>query len=362
MILGFFLNACILIAFISIAYIFLKDKQVKNITAISMQIIIGFIAGLLGIILMLYGVSFQNNTIHIDFRYIPILLTAIFCDFIPTIVAAIIIGLFRAIYFGISEASIIALITSLAAGLGFNLICNRLTTRKSKWIYSSIYLFLLGIFVFRLATDTTALFFEIIAFFLIGYTCVIFAVYLYSEYLCETIRQNNQLKNDAAKDFLTGLNNTRQFDLVFHNITQQTIKKDESLTLLYIDIDYFKTINDTYGHNVGDKILISLAKILTDTVRDFDVVSRNGGEEFSILLLDCSPEHALRIAERLRKKVEAHDFILSDEITLNITISIGVASFPLIENNIENLLKDADIALYKAKESGRNTVVLYSGV
>jgi len=102
-----------------------------------------------------------------------------------------------------------------------------------------------------------------------------------------------------------------------------------------------------------------LAEILIDTVRVFDVVSRNGGEEFSILLLDCPSSHAIEIAERLRKKVETHKFNISDKVNLNVTISIGVSTYQDTTNKIDNLLEDADKALYEAKRTGRNKVVLY---
>ncbi len=102
-----------------------------------------------------------------------------------------------------------------------------------------------------------------------------------------------------------------------------------------------------------------MAEILTDTVRVFDIVSRNGGEEFSVLLLDCSTSHAIEIAERLRNKVETHEFNISDKVNLSITISIGVSTYPDTTNNIDNLLEDADKALYEAKRTGRNKVVLY---
>ena len=89
------------------------------------------------------------------------------------------------------------------------------------------------------------------------------------------------------------------------------------------------------------------------------MVSRNGGEEFSILLLDCSSSHAIEIAERLRRKVETHKFNISDKVNLSITISIGVSTYPDTTNKINDLLEHADKALYEAKRTGRNKVVLY---
>ena len=107
-------------------------------------------------------------------------------------------------------------------------------------------------------------------------------------------------------------------------------------------------------------MLKELAQILIDTCRIYDVVSRNGGEEFSILLLDCSADKALQIAERVRKNVEKYSFKITEKIVVSITISIGIASYPEKIENINFLSENADKALYQAKRAGRNQVVLYN--
>lgn len=358
MILEFFLNACILITFISISHLFLKDKDITNNPSITLKIIIGLSSGVLGIILMLYSVHVTSNII-IDFRYIPILLTAIFCGFLPTIIASIAIGAFRVLYFGVSEPSIIAFIVALIIGIGFSIICSRKSSRKSKWVFSIIYFFFIFSIALLIVLGVSITFFKIITIYCIANICVSWTIFIYTEYLCESVKLNRKLKNEATKDFLTGLNNVRQFDTSFNSISQLTLRKEENLSLLFVDIDFFKKINDTYGHNQGDIVLKGLAEILINTVRVFDVVSRNGGEEFSILLLDCSATHAVQIAERLRKKVEAHKFNISDKENLSITISIGVSTYPHTTKNIDELLEDSDKALYEAKRTGRNKVVLY---
>lgn len=358
MIFDFFLNACILIAFISIANLFFKDKDVTINSSLTLKIIIGLIGGLLGSILMLYSVYVTSNII-IDFRYIPILLTAIYTGFLPTIITTIVIGTFRVLYFGVSEPSIIALIVAVITGIGFSIISSLKLSRKSKWIFSVLYLLLIIFIAFLIALKFSMLFLEIIAIFYIGYIVVCRILFIYTEYLSESVRLNKRLKSEATKDFLTGLNNVRQFDSSFNSISQLALRKGEKLSLLYLDIDFFKKINDTYGHNNGDIVLKELAGILTDTVRVFDIVSRNGGEEFSILLLDCPADYAVLIAERVRKKVEEHKINISNDISVNITVSIGVSTYPDTTSNIDNLLEDADKALYEAKRTGRNKVVLF---
>jgi len=354
----FCLNACILITFISIIHIFFKDKKINSNLSLTLKIIAGVSSGLLSIILMLYSVNVTSNII-IDFRYIPILLTAIYGGFLPTIIAAIATGVFRVAYFGVSETSIIGLITALIIGIGFSIICSLKSSRKNKWIFLMIYLFFIFSIALLIVLGVSTTFFEIIAIYCIGNICVSWIALIYAESLIESVQLNKKFKNEATKDFLTGLNNVRYFDTSFNSISQLTLRKEEKLSLLFVDIDFFKKVNDTYGHNKGDIVLKGLAEILIDTVRVFDVVSRNGGEEFSILLLDCPSSHAIEIAERLRKKVETHKFNISDKVNLNVTISIGVSTYQDTTNKIDNLLEDADKALYEAKRTGRNKVVLY---
>ena len=133
-------------------------------------------------------------------------------------------------------------------------------------------------------------------------------------------------------------------------------EKSEKLSLLMIDIDFLKKVNDTYGHTAGDFVLREIGEILLKCSRSYDIVSRNGGEEFTILLLDCTEAQALQIAEHVRSCVENHTFVITDEIQINITISIGVANYPEATNEIEKLIELADIALYDAKRIGRNRV------
>jgi diguanylate cyclase len=123
-----------------------------------------------------------------------------------------------------------------------------------------------------------------------------------------------------------------------------------------IDIDFFKRVNDTYGHSAGDMVLKQLSGILISSCRSFDIVSRKGGEEFTVILLDCNYEHAFEIAERIRKNVEDYYFIIDDSKKVSITISIGVSSYPSRTDNSNELLHEADNALYSAKRNGRNQV------
>ena len=130
----------------------------------------------------------------------------------------------------------------------------------------------------------------------------------------------------------------------------------EWLSILMVDIDHFKKINDDHGHPVGDVILRDVARLLKEAVRTVDSVGRYGGEEFIAILPHTSDEEAKRLGERLRKAIDDHGFRVGEK-KIKVTISIGVASFPSDAVDTPNgLIREADRALYRAKEAGRNRV------
>lgn len=158
----------------------------------------------------------------------------------------------------------------------------------------------------------------------------------------------NQLSQEAQTDALTGLNNRRVFNSALENWRDQ----HHAAALVLLDIDHFKRVNDTYGHDVGDDVLRRLADLMRSCSRSGDVLCRTGGEEFAILLPGTDPQAARDVAERLRQLVE-HSSI--DSVG-HITISLGVAHWPLQVSSIDDLVKRADEMLYFAKRNGRNRV------
>lgn len=137
-----------------------------------------------------------------------------------------------------------------------------------------------------------------------------------------------QFEEYSTKDYLTGLNNFRQFDLSLNELSKKAMQFHGTLSLIAIDIDYFKRINDTYGHPAGDEVLKQLSEILSKNCRFIDVVSRNGGEEFSILLPECTLQESVSIAERVRLAAKQNPFQLPDGSSIHLTISLGVATYP----------------------------------
>ncbi|MBB5021047.1 diguanylate cyclase [Desulfurispira natronophila] len=175
----------------------------------------------------------------------------------------------------------------------------------------------------------------------------------------ETKRLMNTLLESAMVDTLTGLYNRRFLQEHSKQIISGVLRRKKQIGLLICDLDYFKQINDTYGHDIGDKMLKETAAVLRSTVRDSDVVIRFGGEEFLILLLDVEPGDAVQVAEKIRANIENMKINVPDAI-LQKTISIGVSEFPGDTDGFWQSIKYADVALYQAKDGGRNQVVRFS--
>ena len=164
----------------------------------------------------------------------------------------------------------------------------------------------------------------------------------------------------ATLDALTGLNNRRQFEVRLNQEIATAKRQKNPLCAMMIDIDFFKKVNDTYGHASGDSVLSSVASIIKEHLRESDIPSRYGGEEFAVLLPYTHIEEAQIVGERLRKAVETAPIPI-DKGNINVTISMGLAEFSSDESG-EELFKRADKALYEAKESGRNRVCINKSV
>lgn len=168
-----------------------------------------------------------------------------------------------------------------------------------------------------------------------------------------------QLRIEAETDALTGLYNRRYFYRRANEMLEKAKTQNVPMAVLAIDLDDFKQVNDAYGHQFGDKVLVALAGLLNDSSRSYDVVARFGGEEFMVLLYRTSLNSAEAIAETIRSQV--HTIDMSDTVAddVKVTVSIGVADVDLNVSSIELALHDADTALYQAKGNGRDCVCVY---
>ncbi len=162
----------------------------------------------------------------------------------------------------------------------------------------------------------------------------------------------------AVTDALTGLYNRRYMETQLGHLVTHSVNRGKPLAVLAVDVDFFKPINDSHGHDAGDRVLQELAARMRASVRNIDMVCRTGGEEFVAVLPGTDLHIAEKIAERMRKGISAKLFNAGAAAPINITVSIGVAAIEGADGNIEDLLKRADQALYRAKREGRNRVVL----
>ena len=171
---------------------------------------------------------------------------------------------------------------------------------------------------------------------------------------------NAQLYKLAITDSLTKLYTRRHFEYILDNELRRSQRYKHNMTLLMMDIDNFKAINDTYGHQIGDETLKQIADVILSTLRKMDMPSRYGGEEFAVILPETHKENSKKIAERLRKKISNILIRTKDKHEVSPTISIGLASFPFDTEDRSDIIGFADKALYFAKDSGKNCVAEYT--
>jgi diguanylate cyclase (GGDEF)-like protein len=173
----------------------------------------------------------------------------------------------------------------------------------------------------------------------------------------ENARLHEEVKLVGLRDPLTGVNNRRFFDQRISEEFSRANRNRTPLSCLFVDLDYFKRINDSHGHQTGDQVLKHVAQLLNDSLRQGDVLARYGGEEFVVLLADASRAVAADIAERMRKTVAETDFTATKGKIIRVTLSVGVSTLePGSNMTIKRLLQSADQAVYGAKLSGRNQV------
>jgi diguanylate cyclase len=350
-----FINSAILISFIFIISQIFKKTFLNLSVSYKDKFLFGLTKGILGIILMLFTIRITPEVI-MDLRHIAMLLAALYGGGFAAIIAGITIAIFRISYFAVSSISIIAAISMLIIAFSCAIISNLNLKEFKKFIYMNLLSStIISITLFLIIKDSTILSNALINFWLASFFIGILAYYI-SHYMNTSIKLLNRLERESTIDFLTGLNNVRQYDNALNQSFVNVKDKNERLSILIIDIDFFKKVNDTYGHPAGDSVLQQLGVILSVSCRSFDTVSRIGGEEFSVILPDCPSNQALEVAERLRTAVEINEFIISHELKINITISIGAATYPDNVQDLESLIKEADNALYAAKHSGRNKV------
>jgi diguanylate cyclase (GGDEF)-like protein len=161
----------------------------------------------------------------------------------------------------------------------------------------------------------------------------------------------------SVTDDLTHLYNSRYLNQVLRRETKRASRSGRPLSLLFIDLDGFKSVNDTHGHLFGSRCLVEAAAVIRSSARETDVVSRFGGDEFALVLPDTGGEGAFAVGERIRERIAAHTFLAGDGLDIHLTASVGVATLPDVAASAEELVQAADKAMYQVKENGKNGIV-----
>lgn len=356
MIKDLFVNVAIIIATISIGNQILINEEITSSSPLRIRVFFSIMSGILGLILMFYSIKIKPDVI-MDFRNIAIVLSATYCGFVATIITGLILALFRLFFQGLTFSSIVATIGIIAITIGCAFTTEYIKSRSTKWIIMSLFTLIFPTLAFITLISSRLLLIETIIIYWISTSVASAGVYVYIQYTDLLRFSYQKYQQDSFKDHRTGLNNVRRFDKEFNNIVNG-LNGSSIVAMLFIDIDFFKKVNDVYGHQNGDKVLEDLGKILLSSTSPTDIVSRNGGEEFSVIMTDCPGDKVLDVAERIRKEVQEHKFHLLDGHLINITVSIGVAIYPFTVNDIQAIVENADSALYEAKRKGRNKVVV----
>lgn len=168
------------------------------------------------------------------------------------------------------------------------------------------------------------------------------------------------LRDTSLRDGMTGLHNRRFLEEVIDKIMSQSERNKDTYSIMMLDVDWFKMVNDTYGHDVGDMVIIEIAKVLKENIRDADLAIRYGGEEFVVILHNATQEGAMAVATKIHSAFGSLVFNVAPGETMQKTMSIGIAQYPKDGDSIWKCIKYADTALYVAKDTGRNKIVEFT--
>lgn len=351
MILQIFTLICVLMTLQAIYYQLKIKLNLAMVNNISEKLLSGFISGLMAVILSFYSIQFSFD-ISVGLAVTSLLIGLIYSGPLTFSIGYTIYGIWY--FLNPYNTAALDFINYIVIGLVL-IAVNHLIRERSVYLKAIIsviaYASLSAFSIFLVSGD-------------LSFTLLTMSVYLilasisiYAGVLLITYMQNykkmfEKMEFEAMHDALTGLLNRRHFNQCINELNP-----DSPVSLLMLDIDKFKSINDTYGHSAGDTVLKKVADIIKNVVAEKYSIARIGGEEFAIILRDRSLDEAKIIAENLRQAVEDMD-IVNDETdcTVNVTISVGIASYPADTESIPKLYDNADERLYFSKKLGRNQI------
>lgn len=353
-----FNNLTFLTTFLFFSNLFLKffGRKMGAKSNWLLPVLYGLLAGGIGIAMMMFfSIRFHSgsNTIIVDFRQLAIMISFYYGGGWSGLISAVMIGIYR-LFAGetIQFSSWIGLCNVMFTYV-LTAICMKHARKASLKIWmrtliGTVCIYVISVTIVNAFSHAYALH----AFYGVFYMLAGLFAYYVIKYMQSADEMLVKMREAANHDFLTKLYNPRSFDRLFRSTAEEAEDNDTSFALLVLDIDHFKRVNDQYGHLNGDVVLVQIAQLLSETIRKTDFCARKGGEEFAAILTPCTIEEALDIAERVRKRVEEHLFVLEEGQEIALTVSIGVSAYPQL--SAESLFYEADQALYQAKETGRN--------
>ena len=354
-----FINIAILITIVFIGSQSFMKTGINKQSSYKIKIGLGILGSVLGIVLMTYTIIIPPQKVFIDMRNIALIITSLYGGPISTFIVASMLSLFRIFWGGIGRSALIGVMNIVVIGLFCTFISMLDYSKLKKWalmLAGSIIISSIGLIVTIINEQMKI---SVLIVYIVSFFIANVLTYILTENLERDYYMIKNLKFESSIDHLTGLKNVRFFDKVFNEEIEK-IKNHEGghIALLTMDIDNFKDINDTYGHHIGDLVLKGLGKVILKNIREDDTVARVGGEEFSIILPNSNAKDALEIGERIRSKIEEHDFYINDTDTVNITVSIGGGVYPDTIKDITMIKEESDKNLYKAKKLGKNKLML----
>ncbi|PHA13623.1 GGDEF domain-containing protein [Bacillus sp. AFS051223] len=342
-----FVNTTIILSFIFIGGQLLRDKPLKEEFSFWQKYVVGIFTGILSVLLMYFGVHIGN--IMLDLRYLAVILAIIIGGPIASSITVTIILITRLFLTEYSLASELACYTIVLIGVGIIFIWRMKASIFIRWIWFNVYsLSILIVPLSMLFKDMS-----IVALYLVCSSVAAYITFISANYVLQSNELFQKMKQYATIDALTGLGNVRQFDLEMNRHISNKRTKNDSLCLLFIDIDHFKSVNDTYGHPAGDEVLKQIGCILREISPFPDLAFRKGGEEFALLIPQKGLAYGMHMGEQVRTAVEKHSFQLLDGTKIKITVSVGISVY---EQSPEQFIQAADDALYYSKRNGRNQV------
>ncbi|MFV0466053.1 MAG: diguanylate cyclase [Lachnospiraceae bacterium] len=354
-----FSSALLLLTFTLMIGYLAKDLSRNAINNPGVKILFGLSGGILGMLLMYYSLPIADTTTLLDLRALSLISVFYIGGLYPSLITGLLIIFFRIWYFGFTESALYSAVQILLVLILYFALSKIRMKNFIKWTSATLFLLLTNIIMFVLLLKNRIGHWESI---IIQYSFIIIITSLFQYKLIEYIKVSNTLyqryKKDAKFDYLTGLTNRRYFETEMKVAQEEATLESTSLSCFMIDIDFFKKINDTYGHSKGDIVLIQIAKTLQTSFGDNAILGRVGGEEFCAVISGYSKIEACSKAEMIRRTINECEIDIGKNDPLHISISIGIAHYP-DSTDSPDMLKDlADYALYDAKYSGRNKVCI----